>query len=95
MTTATGHAIGVQDRIYIGGEWVKSTGTGAIEVINSTTEQVMGSVPEGTVEDVDSAVAAARVGVRELVTDLRAGARRLDAAHRRGARLRAWRRSRS
>ncbi len=60
MTTATGHAIGVQDRIYIGGEWVKSTGTGAIEVINSATEQVMGSVPEGTVEDVDRAVAAAR-----------------------------------
>jgi acyl-CoA reductase-like NAD-dependent aldehyde dehydrogenase len=60
MTTATGHAIGVQDRIYIGGEWVKSTGTGAIEVLNSTTEQVMGSVPEGTVEDVDRAVAAAR-----------------------------------
>jgi acyl-CoA reductase-like NAD-dependent aldehyde dehydrogenase len=39
---------------------VKSTGTGVLEVINATTEQVMGSVPEGTVEDVEAAVAAAR-----------------------------------
>ncbi len=60
MTTATGDAVHVRDKIYIGGEWVQSTGTGAIDVINSTTEQVMGSIPEGTVEDVDKAVAAAR-----------------------------------
>src|ERR1035437_7529200 len=60
MTTATDHAVHVRDNIYIGGEWVQSTGTGVLEVINSTTEQVMGSVPEGTVEDVDKAVAAAR-----------------------------------
>ena len=60
MTTATDQALHVRDKIYIGGEWVSSTGTGVLEVINATTEQVMGSVPEGTVEDVDSAVAAAR-----------------------------------
>jgi acyl-CoA reductase-like NAD-dependent aldehyde dehydrogenase len=60
MTTATGHAVHVREEIYIGGEWVQSAGTGVLEVINSTTEQVMGSVPEGTVEDVDRAVAAAR-----------------------------------
>jgi aldehyde dehydrogenase (NAD+) len=60
MTTATDHAVHVRDKIYIGGKWVQSTGTGVLEVINSTTEQVMGSVPEGTVEDVDKAVAAAR-----------------------------------
>jgi acyl-CoA reductase-like NAD-dependent aldehyde dehydrogenase len=46
--------------LYIGGAWVPSTGSGAIEVIDSTTEQVMGTVPEGTVEDVDRAVDAAR-----------------------------------
>ena len=50
----------MRDKIYIGGQWVQSAGTGVLEVINSTTEQVMGSVPEGTVEDVDKAVAAAR-----------------------------------
>ncbi len=60
MTTATDQALHVRDKIYIGGEWVQSTGTGVLEVINATTEQVIGSVPEGTTEDVDSAVAAAR-----------------------------------
>jgi acyl-CoA reductase-like NAD-dependent aldehyde dehydrogenase len=60
MATATDQAVHVRDKIYIGGEWVRSGGTGVLEVINSTTEQVMGSVPDGTVEDVDAAVAAAR-----------------------------------
>jgi aldehyde dehydrogenase (NAD+) len=60
MATATDQAVHVRDKIYIGGEWVRSTGTGSIDVINATTEQVMGSVAEGTVEDVDRAVAAAR-----------------------------------
>ncbi len=49
-----------RDRLYIGGEWVESTGSGTIDVINSTTEEVMGTIPEGTPEDVDRAVAAAR-----------------------------------
>src|ERR1035438_6557173 len=60
MTTATDRAVHVREEIYIGGEWVQSTGTGVLEVINWTAEQVMGSVPEGTVEDVDRAVPAAR-----------------------------------
>jgi acyl-CoA reductase-like NAD-dependent aldehyde dehydrogenase len=60
MRTATDQAIRVRDKIYIGGEWVQSAGAGVLEVVNSTTEQVMGSIPEGTVEDVDRAVAAAR-----------------------------------
>ena len=38
----------------------RPAGSGTIEVINSTTEEVMGSIPEGTAEDVDRAVAAAR-----------------------------------
>lgn len=37
-----------------------SRGTAVIDVVDSTTEQVMGCVPEGTAEDVDLAVAAAR-----------------------------------
>ena len=60
MTTTTEHSIHVRDRIYIGGEWVASSGSGVIEVINSTTEQVMGSIPDGSADDVDRAVAAAR-----------------------------------
>ena len=49
-----------RDTLYIDGAWVPSSGTGTIDVIDSTTEEVMGSVPEGTSEDVDRAVAAAR-----------------------------------
>ncbi|MBL8150775.1 MAG: aldehyde dehydrogenase family protein [Blastocatellia bacterium] len=48
------------DKIYINGEWVASTGTDRIDVINSTTEEVMGQIPNGTAEDVDRAVAAAK-----------------------------------
>ena len=48
-----------RDKIYIDGAWVPSAGTGTIDVINSTTEEVMGRIPEGTPEDVDKAVAAA------------------------------------
>lgn len=48
------------DKVYIGGSWVASTGTGILEVINSTTEEVMGRIPDGTAQDVDIAVAAAR-----------------------------------
>ena len=38
----------VRDKIYIDGAWVPSTGSGTIDVINSTTEEVMGTIPEGT-----------------------------------------------
>jgi aldehyde dehydrogenase (NAD+) len=50
----------VRDKLFIGGEWVDPLGGGTLEVIDSTTEQVMGRVPEGTAADVDRAVAAAR-----------------------------------
>ncbi|HEY3188922.1 MAG TPA: aldehyde dehydrogenase family protein [Solirubrobacteraceae bacterium] len=60
MATATDQQVQVRDRIYIGGEWVSSSGTGVLEVVNSTTEKVMGSIPEGTADDVDRAVRAAR-----------------------------------
>ncbi len=50
----------VRDQLFIGGEWVDPLGDGTLEVIDSTTEKVMGRVPEGTAADVDRAVAAAR-----------------------------------
>ncbi len=50
----------VRDRLYIDGRWVAPSGTGSIDVIDSTNEEVIGTVPEGTTEDVDAAVAAAR-----------------------------------
>jgi aldehyde dehydrogenase (NAD+) len=52
----------IRDRLYIGGEWVEPAGSETIEVIDSTTERVIGRIPEGTPEDVDRAVQAARAG---------------------------------
>jgi acyl-CoA reductase-like NAD-dependent aldehyde dehydrogenase len=60
MASATEQNVQVRDRIYIGGEWIASSGKGVLEVINSTTEEVMGSIPDGTAQDVDRAVSAAR-----------------------------------
>ncbi|MHB8491044.1 MAG: aldehyde dehydrogenase family protein [Solirubrobacteraceae bacterium] len=50
----------VRENIYVGGQWVPAIGSGVIEVINSATEEVMGSVPSASAEDVDRAVRAAR-----------------------------------
>jgi betaine-aldehyde dehydrogenase len=50
----------VYDRLFIGGEWVAPAGTGTIEVVNPTTEEVAGRVPEGSNADMDKAVDAAR-----------------------------------
>jgi aldehyde dehydrogenase (NAD+) len=50
----------VRDKLYIGGEWVEPAGDGSIEVVNPTTEEVVGRIPEGTAEDADRAVRAAR-----------------------------------
>jgi hypothetical protein len=50
----------VHDAFLIGGDWVAPRGTGTIEVINPSTEELFGRVPEGTVADIDAAVAAAR-----------------------------------
>ncbi|WP_393085268.1 aldehyde dehydrogenase family protein [Streptomyces sp. LN704] len=48
------------DGMYIDGVWRPAAGTGTIEVVNPTDEQVVGRVPAGTAEDVDAAVRAAR-----------------------------------
>jgi betaine-aldehyde dehydrogenase len=50
----------VRDKLYIGGEWTVPAGTDVIEVISPHTEEVVGTVPDGTPADVDAAVAAAR-----------------------------------
>jgi aldehyde dehydrogenase (NAD+) len=57
---ATAAELQVRDRVFIGGEWVEPGGADPIEVVNSTTEEVMGTVPGCTPVEVDKAVAAAR-----------------------------------
>ncbi|MGX7678320.1 aldehyde dehydrogenase family protein [Jatrophihabitans sp. DSM 45814] len=48
-----------RDWLLINGARVPSTGASVIEVIDSTSEKVLATVPDGTAEDVDRAVAAA------------------------------------
>src|SRR5215203_4794986 len=45
----------VRDKLFIGGEWVEPAGGDSIEVVNPTTEEVIGRIPEGTTEDADRA----------------------------------------
>lgn len=45
---------------FIDGEWVDSTKSIIIDVINPATEEVFGQISDGTEEDLDKAVAAAR-----------------------------------
>ncbi|WP_163102349.1 CoA-acylating methylmalonate-semialdehyde dehydrogenase [Peribacillus alkalitolerans] len=45
---------------FIGGEWVESGGTQALDVLNPATNAVVAKVPISTKEDVDRAVKAAR-----------------------------------
>jgi len=50
----------VRDQLYINGQWTAPKGNKSIDVINASTEQVMGRIPEGGEDDVNAAVAAAR-----------------------------------
>ena len=69
----------VRDKLFIGGEWVEPAGDGTIEVVNPTTEEIIGRIPEGTAEDADRAVRAARAAFDSLVADAGRGARRVTA----------------
>jgi acyl-CoA reductase-like NAD-dependent aldehyde dehydrogenase len=60
MTATTEQPTTVRDKLYIGGEWIAPAGAGKIEVVNPTTEEPLGSVPECSAQDVDRAVRAAR-----------------------------------
>ncbi|HXQ89307.1 MAG TPA: aldehyde dehydrogenase family protein [Solirubrobacterales bacterium] len=57
---ATAAEAQVKDRIFIGGEWVAPSGSEPIEVVNPTTEEIIGTIPACSQEDADRAVAAAR-----------------------------------
>ena len=48
------------DSLFIGGEWIRPSSSARIDVTSASTEENIGSVPEGQEADVDAAVAAAR-----------------------------------
>jgi aldehyde dehydrogenase (NAD+) len=49
-----------RDTMFIGGAWVPACSSQRLEVISPVTERVIATVPKGSREDVDAAVAAAR-----------------------------------
>ncbi|MGI8685062.1 MAG: aldehyde dehydrogenase family protein [Acidimicrobiales bacterium] len=51
------------DRVYVGGEWVEASGSGAIDVMNPYIEEVCAQVPRGDAADAARAVAAARAAL--------------------------------
>jgi acyl-CoA reductase-like NAD-dependent aldehyde dehydrogenase len=57
---ATAAELQVKDKLYIGGRWVEPNDGGRIEVVNPTTEEVIGTIPACTPEEADRAVTAAR-----------------------------------
>ena len=50
----------IRNQLYINGQWVAPKGDKSIDVINASTEEVMGRIPEGGEADVNAAVTAAR-----------------------------------
>jgi len=50
------------EKHYYGGEWQTPSTSDTIDVVSSATEEIIGRVPRGSVEDVDRAVRAARTG---------------------------------
>src|SRR4051794_11041682 len=57
---ATAAEVQAREQIFIGGAWVEPEGTETLEVVNSTTEETMGTIPACAVADADRAVLAAR-----------------------------------
>jgi geranial dehydrogenase len=55
----------VQEKLFIDGGWVTPASDNRIEVLNATTEESLGSVPEACEHDVDLAVQAARRAFRD------------------------------
>jgi acyl-CoA reductase-like NAD-dependent aldehyde dehydrogenase len=57
---ATAAEVQAKEKVFIGGEWVEPEASETLEVVNSTSEEAMGSIPACTAADADRAVAAAR-----------------------------------
>ena len=81
-------------QMFVGGEWIDSSGGDDQEVINPATGKVIAHVPKGTAEDVDRAVAAARKAYDEIWFDTTPRERSESAAQAggrdRGSTARSW-----
>src|SRR5208282_262184 len=41
------------NKLYIAGRWVEPAGTGSLDVIDATSEEVFATIPDGAPEDID------------------------------------------
>jgi acyl-CoA reductase-like NAD-dependent aldehyde dehydrogenase len=48
------------DSLFIDGQWMKPSSSETIQVVSPATEQVIGTVPTASIQDIDRAVSAAR-----------------------------------
>jgi aldehyde dehydrogenase (NAD+) len=76
MSTAMAVERAAEDRLFIGGEWSDASGGGRMETLHPATGEVLTETAEGTADDVDRAVAAARAAFTDPKW------RRMDAADR-------------
>src|SRR5262249_31732537 len=60
MTAFQSETQRIYSKLYIDGRWVDPVGQQTIDVIDSTTEEVIGRIPDGVPTDIDAAVRAAR-----------------------------------
>ncbi|WP_068273168.1 aldehyde dehydrogenase [Aldersonia kunmingensis] len=60
ISTLAAGEVRTHDRLFIGGRWIQPHGGARIEVVSPNTEEILGTVPDGSLADVDAAVAAAR-----------------------------------
>ena len=49
-----------REEMYINGKWIKAKGTEKINVINPSTEEIIGTIPVGNLEDIDYAIKSAK-----------------------------------
>jgi betaine-aldehyde dehydrogenase len=72
----------IRDKLYINGQWAAPAGEKSIDVLSASTEAVIGRVPEGTAEDTDAAVRAARAAFESwAATSAAERARHLSRIH--------------
>src|ERR1700739_246193 len=55
-----GNVLGSRNEFFIGGQWVRPASDRRFTLVNASTEEIMGTVPEAVEADIDAAVAAAR-----------------------------------
>ncbi len=71
------------EKLYINGQWVPSRSGESIDVVNASSEQIMGSIPAGSAEDAEAAVTAARGAFDGwAATSVEQRAQQLEALHR-------------